>query len=113
MNEATVIIIIGLVLDIIGALLVIGPVRHSKNMGKRLLEFFKETDEYLKDRKEGKPEEITPQTNKIRIDKLETDLNKRLIEELKDYIKVILGIGLLVFGFLLQIIGNWIQNPPI
>jgi len=113
MNEGTVIIIVGLVLDIVGALLIIGPIRHSKNMIKRLMESWKETGKFLQDRKEGKPEEITPQTNKIRIDKLETDRNKRLIEELKDYIKVILGIVLLVVGFILQIIGNWIQNPPI
>ena len=111
MNEGTLIIIIGLGMDIFGAILVIGPIRNGRNMAKRLLEFFKETDEYLKDRKEGKPEEITPQTNKVRIDKLTNKINDQLLEELKGYKPLLIGIGLLVFGFILQIIGNLIQNP--
>jgi len=113
MNEAIWIIIIGLGLDIVGALLIVGPIRHSKNMFKRLAEVVKGIIENMQKTKEGKPEKITPETNKERIDQLAHSLNDRLIEELEGYKKFILGIAILVLGFILQIIGNWLQNPPL
>ena len=113
MNEATWIIILGLGLDIVGAILIVGPIRHSKNMFKRLGEVVKKIIEDMQKTKEGKPEEITPETNREKIDQLAHSLNDRLIEELEGYKKFILGIIILVIGFILQIIGNWLQNPPL
>lgn len=106
------IIILGLGLDILGAVLIVGPIRNSKNMSKHVREFSKELFEVFQKAKEGSPEEITPETNRKRIDQLAHGVNERLLEELKGYTKLILGIVFLVIGFILQIIGNWWQNPP-
>ena len=113
MNEATWIIIIGLGLDIVGALLIIGPLRHRKYLIKRVGEFIKELFEVIAKYKEGKTEEITPQSNRERIEQLAQALNDRQIEELEGYKKFNLGIAILILGFILQIIGNWIQKPPL
>jgi len=113
LNEATWIIIIGLGLDIVGALLIIGPLRHRKYLKKRLEEFLKEIFEALAKSKEGKTEEISPQSNKERIDRLTQAITDREIEELEGFRKFNWGIAILILGFILQIIGNWFQNPPI
>jgi len=112
MNEATWIIIIGLGLDIVGALLIVGPLRHRKYLFKRLNEILKEIFEAIAKSKEGKIEEISPQSNRERIDQLAQAVNDRFIEELQGFKKFYWGIALLVLGFILQIIGNWFQNPP-
>jgi len=112
LNEATWIIIIGLGLDIVGALLIIGPLRHRKFLIKRVTEIIKEIFEGIAKAKEGKIEEISPQANKERIDKLTQAINDREIEELQAFKKFNWGITILIIGFILQIIGNWIQNPP-
>jgi len=112
LNEATLIIIIGLGLDIVGALLIIGPLRHRKYLIKRVTEFLKELFEGIAKAKEGKIEDVSPESNKERIDKLTQVLNDRQIEELEGFRKFTWGITILILGFILQIIGNLIQNPP-
>jgi len=64
MNEATWIIIAGLVLDIIGAVLIVGPLRHRKYALKRLNEFLIDLYGEWDKRNKGKIEEATPQNNK-------------------------------------------------
>jgi len=113
MNEATWIIIIGLGLDIIGALLIVGPLRHRKYALKRLREFLIDLYGEWDKRNKGKIEEPTPQSNKEKIEKLEQSLTDRQLEELEAYTKLRLGIAILIIGFILQIIGNWFQNPPL
>jgi len=113
MNEATWIIITGLGLDIIGALLIIGPLRQRKYMIKRLWKTFQEIFEAIGKSKEGKIEEISPQSNREKIDRIAENLSERQIEELKGYTKLSWGIAILILGFILQIIGNWFQNPPL
>ena len=112
MNEATWIIILGLGLDIVGALLIIGPLRHRKYLIKRLDEIVKEIFEGIGKWKEGKIEEISLQSNKERIDRLTLAVNDRLLEELHGIKKFYWGITILILGFILQIIGNWFQNTP-
>lgn len=106
------IIILGLGLDILGAVLIVGPIRNSKNMSKRVRGFLKKIFEDIQKAKEGKLEQITPETNREIIDRLAHSDDERLIEELEGYKKFIWGIAFLVIGFILQIIGNWWQNPP-
>ena len=113
MNEATWIIIIGLGLDIVGALLIVGPLRHKKYLFKRLNEVLKEIFGGIAKFKEGKIEEISPQSNKERIDQLTQIVNDGLLEELQGFRKFYWGIAILILGFILQIIGNWLQNPPL
>ena len=113
MNEATWIIIIGLGLDIVGALLIVGPLRHRKAVMKRLKEAVEEILKAFVKAKEGKIEEISPQANKEKIDRLTQTIYDREIEELKGFRKFSWGIAILILGFILQIIGNWFQNPPI
>jgi len=113
MNEATWIIILGLGLDIIGALLIIGPLRHKKYLIKRVGETVKQIFEELEKIKVGKKEEISPQSNKERIDQLAEAINDRQLEEMEGFKKIYWGIMILVLGFILQIIGNWFQNPPL
>ncbi len=112
MNEATWIIIRGLGLDSVGALLIIGPLRHRKYLIRRVREIVKEIFEELAKFKEGKIEEISPQSNKERIDRLTLAINDRQLEEMEGFKKFNLGIAILILGFILQIIGNWFQNPP-
>ncbi len=112
MNEATWIIILGLGLDIIGALLIIGPLRQRKYMIKRLMKTLQEIFEGIEKWKEGKTEMTTPETNRERIDRIAVSLSERQLEELKGYKKLSWGIAILILGFILQIIGNWIQNSP-
>jgi len=111
MNEATLIIIIGLIMDIIGALLIVGPMRHRKYMFKRFGKALEDIFEHIGRIKDGKEEEISPETNKARIDDIVFGLNERLVEEITDYKKFNLGIAILIIGFILQIIGNWVLNP--
>ena len=113
MNEATWIIIIGLGLDIVGALLIVGPLRHRKAVMKRLKETVEEIFEAVAKSKKGITEEISPQSNREKIDRLSRSLIDREIEELEGFKKFYWGIAILILGFILQIIGNWIQNPPI
>lgn len=112
MSEWTWLIVIGLGLDILGAILIVGPIRHGRRMFKRLSEVVKEIIENMQKAKEGKLEKVTPENNKERIEQLAFILNDRLIEELEGYKKIVLGIAILVLGFILQIIRNWLQNPP-
>jgi len=113
LNEATLIIIIGLGLDIVGAVFIIGPLRHRKYLLKRANEIFTEIFEELAKLKEEKIEEPGPQSNKERIDRLTLDLYDRELKEFVGFKKINLGITLLILGFVLQIIGNLIQNPPL
>jgi len=112
MNEATWIIIIGLGLDIVGALFIIGPLRHRKYLRERAYQIFKEIFEELAKLKEGKIEETDPQSNKERIERLTLALYDRELKEFVGYKKIIWGIAILILGFIIQIIGNWFQNPP-
>ena len=88
MNEATWIIIIGLGLDIVGALLIVGPLRHRKAVMKRLKETVEEIFKALAKSKKGITEEISPQANKERIDRLSQSIIDREIEELKGFKKM-------------------------
>ena len=112
MNEATWIIIIGLGLDIVGALLIIGPLRHRKYLIKRVKEILTEIFEGIEKLKDGKTEEMTPQSNKERIDRLTQTVYDGQLKELEGFKKFNWGIAILILGFILQIIGNWFQNPP-
>jgi len=96
----------------VGALLIIGPLRHRKYLIKRVSEFMKEIFEEIAKSKEGKIEKISPESNKERIDRLRQALSDRQIEELEGFKKFSWGIAILILGFILQIIGNWFQNPP-
>jgi len=113
MNEATWIIIAGLVLDIFGALLIVGPLRHRKYALKRLNEFLMDLYGEWDKRNKGKTEEPTLQSNKEKIEKLKKSDTDRQIEELEGIKKLGWGIALLILGFILQIIGNLFQNPPL
>lgn len=113
MNEATWIIILGLGLDIIGALLIIGPLRQRKYLRKRIIKTFQEIFGEIEKLQEGKTEMPSPETNKERIDRIAENLSEREIEEIKGYKKLSWGIAILILGFILQIIGNWFQNPPL
>ena len=112
MNEWTLVIIIGLGLDIVGALFIIGPLRHRKHLRKRAYQIFKEIFEEIAKLKEEKMEEISAQSNKERIDRLTQGLWDRELAEFEGYNKINLGIATLILGFILQIIGNWFQNTP-
>jgi len=111
MNEATLVIVIGLVLDIIGALLIIGPIRNRRQLAKILFQTFTEISEDTDNRKKNKYE-ISPLNNKKDIDRLVQSNFNRQKNELENYPKMIYGIIFLVVGFILQIIGNLILNPP-
>ena len=113
MNEATLIIIIGLGLDIIGALLIVGPLRQRKYLKKRIIKTFQEIFEEIEKLQKGKTEMPSPEINKERIDRIAENLSEREIEEIKGYKKLSWGIAILILGFILQIIGNWFQNPPL
>ena len=112
MNEASLLIIIGLVFDIVGVLLIIGPIRYTKQLIKTLFESFKEITDDIKKSKKDKYE-ISSLSNKEEIDRLVRYNRDRQISELNAYPKLMIGIGFLVLGFFLQILGNWILNPPI
>lgn len=111
MNEATWLIIIGLGIDILGALIIIGLLRTRKSLFKKIGNFLTE----ITDRGKTPLDErfnVTPETNRDEIEKIKMNLNEKLLEDMKEYTKLILGGSLLVLGFILQIIGNWILNPP-
>ena len=57
--------------------------------------------------------EITPITNRIEIDRLTRIAYERQLEELGELKPMFIGAFLLMLGFILQIIGNWLQNPPL
>jgi len=112
MNEASLLVVIGLGLDILGALMILGPIRQRRRLGKRIYKTLKEITDSLDKREKGE-DEISPLSNKEKIDELFSNDYDRQISELEDYPKLLTGVGLLVFGFILQIIGNWILNPPV
>jgi len=103
------IIIVGLGIDIVGVLLIIGPIRQTRQLSKTLFEKIKEIDEDIKKRREGK-DEISPLSNRKEIDRLTHYVYDKIISELAAYKKVMIGVGLLVLGFILQIIGNYYQS---
>jgi len=111
-SEWTWVIIIGLGLDIVGALFIIGPLRHRKYLRKRAFQIFKEIFEEIAKLKEEKVEETDPQSNKKRIDRLTQGLWDRELAEFEGYNKINWGIAILILGFIIQIIGNWFQNTP-
>ena len=104
MVEAICFIILGLSLDIIGALILVGIIRHSKHALNRFFKTIQEIENEVKNLSHY--EEITPQTNRKKIDKLQTDFYERQIQELKEIKYLILGVLFLVSGFILQIVGN-------
>ena len=112
MSEWTWVIIIGLGLDIVGALFIIGPLRHRKYLRERAFQIFKEIFGEIAKLKEEKMEETSPQSNKERIDRLTQGFWDRELAEFEGYKKINLGIAILILGFILQIIGNWFQNTP-
>ena len=103
------IIIIGLVIDIVGVLLIIGPIRQTRQLAKTLIDKVKEINEDIKKRRERK-DEISPLSNREEIDRLTQYVYDKIISELAAYKKVMIGVGLLVLGFILQIIGNYYQS---
>jgi len=105
-------IVIGLGFDIVGAFLIIGPIRQRRRLGKMLYKTLKEITDSLDKREKGK-DEISLLSNKEEIDKLVSHDYDRQISELEDYSKLLIGVGFLVLGFSLQIIGNWFLNSPI
>ena len=109
MNEATWLIVIGLFLDIAGVLVIIGLIRHGRYVLKRLVETLTDIND---DRKKSNEYKISPETNREKIDRLTHIIYDRQIEELEEIKPLILGVILLISGFILQIIGNWFQNPP-
>ncbi len=106
MNEVAWITIIGLCFDIIGALILVGIIRHSKHALNRFFKTIQEIENEVKN--SSHYDEITPQTNREKIDKLQTDYYDRQIQELKEIKYLILGVLFLVLGFILQIIGNFV-----
>ncbi len=106
MNEVAWITIIGLCFDIIGALILVGIIRHSKHALNRFFKTIQEIENEVKN--SSHYDEITPQTNREKIDKLQTDYYERQIQELKEIKYLILGVLFLVLGFILQIIGNFV-----
>jgi len=91
LNEGTWIVIIGLVFDVFGAFLIVSPLMNY--MRKRV----------FKDEKGHKIIDYEP---------------KQFVTEdpKKEYLiqtKVRIGFILLAVGFILQIFGNWVQNPPL
>lgn len=90
MNEATLLIVIGLVFDIIGAFLIIKPLLYiyTNHWGK-------------KDPREDRGGELGM-----------LDLNQKAEDDEQAQKFSRIGLALLVIGFILQIIGNWLQNPP-
>ncbi len=92
MNEATWLIVFGLVIDIIGAYLVLRP----------LLYLYKR---YWGDKKpdlDSKELRMFSSPDKEIVKDQDTNQSEARI-----------GFVLLVIGFVMQIIGNWILNPPI
>lgn len=112
MSEATWVIVIGLIFDIAGALLIVNPIRHSMQLLKTTLTKYKNIVDDL-NKPKNERYEITPLSNKEEIDRLTQDNYDRHLYELKNYKKLMIGVGFLVFGFILQIFGNWFLNPPI
>jgi len=110
MNEFTLITTVGLCLDIIGALILVGIIRHSRYTINRFIRTVQNIINELKN--SSHYEDATPETNRQKIDKLQTDFYERQMEEVKELSKLGFGIMFLVLGFILQIIGNWLQNPP-
>jgi len=95
-----ILIIIGLILDVFGALMIIGPIRSTKNWFTVLIGETKEIMDNLKDKR--------PDTHEItisRITNLETKILEMKLKELENYPKIMKGAGVLVLGFILQAIG--------
>ena len=109
MNEATWLIVIGLGLDIVGVLVIIGLLRRGTHIRNRLVEILNDINDEIK---KSKGHEISLETNREKIDSLTHIIYNRQIEELEEIKPLIIGIILLISGFILQIMGNWFQNPP-
>ena len=89
MNEATWVIIAGLIFDIVGAILIVNPILN-----------------YIKKFKGSEfGEKVTYYQPK---DSIRGDYEK----DYKNQRKARIGLVLLLIGFCLQIIGNLLQNPP-
>lgn len=91
MNEATWLMIIGLGFDILGAVLIVSPLLNfikkgkGKDMGQDVTWF--------------EPKELVK----------ESAFRSEWIAQKRARI----GLGCLGFGFFLQMVGNWLQNPPL
>lgn len=109
LNEATWLIVIGLGLDIVGVLVIIGLLRRGRHILNRLVETLNDINDEMK---KSKGHEISLETNREKIDRLTHIIYDRQIEELEEIKPMIIGIVLLISGFILQIIGNWFQNTP-
>lgn len=86
LNEITWIIVIGLGFDILGAFLIISPWLYFQKWN-----YEKILDEVNSEKR------ITPEV-----------IRKRNRQQKF----MLIGFGLLILGFILQIMGNWSQNPP-
>ncbi len=98
MNEATWLIIGGLVLDIFGAIFIIRPLLDK--VSKPLNE------------KENKNEEEYDEDDKKKDETLYLTMNP-FSRYRRNHQLAWIGLILLGIGFSLQIIGNWLQNPPL
>ena len=91
MNEATWLIIIGLGIDIIGAYFVLRPLL------------------YLYKRYWGNEK---PDLKSKELNMFSGDDSEIVKEQIVNQSEVRIGFTLLVIGFVMQMIGNWILNPP-
>lgn len=129
MNEATLIIIVGLFFDIAGAFFIVRTLLRDNPLGLSFLKYLKIAlfkSAYLspvmaltlEDAKFKKKVEDLLLDDKGMKEKLkEREESFKDPKWVREYLKNqsrdgFWGIALLVFGFILQIIGNWIQNPP-
>jgi len=90
-NEGTWIITIGLVFDMIGVILILSPLLHLVKANHP----------------KGDP---NPEKNEFTGGIV--DLKHHYEQDKKAQRNAWVGLGFLVFGFALQIFGNWILNPP-
>jgi len=120
LNEGTLYIIVGLGFDIVGVFVILNPLLEylnskidsfSKNIAKDVLSLFTMMTEQFTNKKSEDVLERLDQIEK-RIKSIEKEIEDNYSKNIKTHKRVLIGTSFLILGFILQIIGNWYQNPP-
>jgi len=98
-------IIIGLGLDVIGALMIIGPIREYKKIKSNYEDEGKRLDEDVTELTSGKFDPTSPEQNYDRIELIEEKLRDMDWDKEHEYPQIYSGVILLVIGFILQAVG--------
>ncbi len=127
-NEASLLIIIGLGFDVVGVLMILSPVwnlvKKTKKKWKLLEDEIWEKMSKLNEERFMGVDSMKPSLRDVLIDREDDklfdslkDVREKKIDEIffskGEQTTTRIGIGFLIFGFVLQIIGNWFLNPPL